>query len=135
MSLAVAFPDFSADRDRPVGHPFSCTLRIGDLGPTWVQVAGDLNATSAPRLAEALRLTRASSRLVVLDLRGLRSTDLEGVHVIVVAADRARRVGPRLMVVRGRPSVDRMFARSGASNFVDVVDLDRPESLNLRAID
>jgi len=135
MSLAVAFPDFSANRNSACVPPFACTLRFGDLGPTWVHVSGDLNVRSAPRLAEALRLTRATPRLVVLDLRALRSIDLHGVHVIVVAGERARRAGPRLMVVRGRPAVDRMFARSGAAVLIDVVDLDAAETLNLSAID
>ena len=135
MSLAVTFPDFSANRDVAVGRPFVCTLRIGDLGPTWVHASGDLDVTGAPRLAEALRLTRTTQRLVVLDLRDLSSIDLHGVHVIVVAGERARRAGPRLMVVRGRPAVDRMFARSGAAVLIDVVDLDAAETLNLSAID
>jgi anti-anti-sigma regulatory factor len=63
----------------------------------------------------------------VLDLRELSSTDLDGVHVIVAAATRFRRTGPRLMVVRGSEAVDRMFARSGAGSLVDIVDLDPPE--------
>jgi hypothetical protein len=32
------------------------------------------------------------------------------------------------MVVRGPAVVDRMFARSGASTLVDIVDLDPPEA-------
>jgi hypothetical protein len=57
MSPTVAFPDFSAHREHGVGQRFACMLQVGDVGPAWVHVAGDLDISSAPRLEQALRHT------------------------------------------------------------------------------
>jgi anti-sigma B factor antagonist len=127
MSLTVAFPDFSANREHGVGQAFVCTLQAGDVGPAWVHVAGDLDISSAPRLERALRHTDTPSRPIVLDLRKLTSMDSSGVTVIVDASTRARRSRRRLIVVRGPSHIDRMFARSGALDVLEIVDLDRSE--------
>jgi anti-anti-sigma factor len=128
MSPSVAFPDFSTDRERRVGRSFVCTLQAGEVGPAWVHVAGDLDVKSVPRLERALRHTDTPPRLVVLDLRCLKSIDSAGVELIVDASIRAQRAHRRLMVVRGPPQVDRMLLLSGLSNVVKIVDLDRRES-------
>ena len=126
MSLTVAFPDFSAGRERGVAQTFVCTLQAGDVGPSWVHVAGDLDIGSAPRLAQALRHTDALPRLVVLDLRELRSIDSCGVHVILEASTQARRAKRRLILIRGPGQVDRVLALHGAHDLLEIVDLDPP---------
>jgi anti-anti-sigma factor len=127
VSVTVAFPDFSAGRERGVGRAFVCTLQAGDVGPSWVRVAGDLDLSSAPRLAQALRHADAPPRLVVLDLRELRSIDSCGVHVIVDASAQARRARRRLILIRGPSQVDRVLALAGAHDVLEIVDLDPPE--------
>jgi anti-anti-sigma factor len=127
MSLTVAFPDFSADRKHRGARSFVCTLQAGDVGPAWVHVAGDLDVSSAPRLARALRHTDSPPHMVVLDLRDLSSLDSAGVAVIVDASTRARRAEHRLMLIRGIPQVDRMLALSGACDALEIVDLEPPE--------
>jgi anti-sigma B factor antagonist len=127
MSVSVAFPDFSADRRHPRGRVFACTLQASDIGPAWVHVAGDLDISSAPRLEQALLHTDRSPRLVILDLRQLSSVDSFGVDVIVDASIRARRAKRRLMLIRGTSQVDHMLALSGASDVLEIFDLDSSE--------
>jgi len=130
MSVTVAFPDFSSSRERGVGRAFVCTLQAGDLGPSWVHVAGDLDSGSAPRLEHALRHTDTRPRMVVLDLRELRSIDSSGVAVIIDAATKARRAQRRLMLIRGPSQVDRALARVGAENVLEIVDLEPPDRIS-----
>lgn len=129
MSVTVAFPDFSVSRECGVGHPFVCALHAGDVGPSWVRVAGDLEIGSAPRLEQALRHTDPPPRMVVLDLRELRSIDSSGVEVIVDASTRARLSGRRLVLIRGPSQVDRVLALSHACDLLEIVDLDPPDPL------
>jgi anti-anti-sigma factor len=128
VSVTVAFPDFSANRGHRLAHSFVCTLQVSEVGPAWVHVAGDLDISSAPRLDQALRHTDMPPRMVVLDLRGLISIDPSGVDVIVYASIRARCRNRRLMIIRGPSRVDRMFALSGASDVLKIVDLDPSEA-------
>jgi anti-anti-sigma factor len=124
MSLTVAFPDFAANREHRGAHSFVCTLYDSDAGPTWVHVAGALGASSAARLAQALRQTRRPPRLVVLDLRELTSIDASGVDVIVDASARAQRAGCQLTLIRGPSEVDRMFTASRGAELMKIIDLD-----------
>jgi hypothetical protein len=55
MSQTLTFPGSTASRRQLVAQPFACTLRVGDLGPAWVQVAGELDVATAPRLAQPPR--------------------------------------------------------------------------------
>jgi anti-anti-sigma factor len=61
----------------------------------------------------------------VLDLRELSFVDRSGVHAVVSAGMRARRAGRRLVLLRGRPLVDRMFTLTGNADQLEIVDLDR----------
>lgn len=66
----------------------------------WVRVAGRLDVAGVPQLVRTLRQTQLRARLVVLDMRELQLMDSSGVHVIVNASIRARRLGGRLVVLR-----------------------------------
>ena len=52
------------------------------------------------------------ARLVALDLRDVAFMDCSGVHMIVDATLHIRRTGRRLVLLRGPPSVDRVFAQT-----------------------
>jgi anti-anti-sigma factor len=108
-----------ADATPPV---FECWW--GNSGPdaAWVHLTGELDVATTPRLESALREPRLQARLVVLDLRELAFIDSSGVHAIVDASIRARRAGHRMLLLRGRPGVDRVFTLTGSSP--DVVDGD-----------
>ena len=68
------------------------------------------------------------ARRLVLDLRGVAFIDCCWVHVIVNASIRARQPGRRLVVVRGRSLVDRVFVLSGTAAALEIIDLNAAES-------
>jgi anti-anti-sigma factor len=90
-----------------------------------VRVGGVIDFDTAPQLERTLRQAELRSRLIVLDLRGLSSIDIAAVHVIVYAETHARRTGRRLVLVRGAPQVDHVFDLTGASEVLEIVDLER----------
>ena len=112
---------------RLAASPFVCTWQTGGSGAAWVHVAGELDPASSPQLEEALAEAQLAARMVVLDLRELTSIDISGVHVILDAADRARRRWGRLMLVRGPAEVDRELTLSGASEEMLIFELDSTE--------
>ena len=79
---------------------------------------------TAPELERTLRESERLAHLTVLDLRELAFMDRAGVHTIVDASVRARNDGRRLVLVRGRPEIYRMFTLTGSSAQVDIGDLD-----------
>ena len=103
---------------------FSCTASHGGLDAAWVNVVGELDGTTAPELERTLRESQRRAHLTVLDLRELTFIDSAGVHTIVDASLRARKDGCRLVLVRGRPDIYRMFTLTGSCGDVDIGDLD-----------
>jgi anti-anti-sigma factor len=103
---------------------FSCTASHGGLDAAWVNVVGELDITTAPELERTLRESQLRAHLTVLDLRDLTFIDSAGVHMIIDASLRARKDGCRLVLVRGRPDIYRMFTLTGSSGDVDIGDLD-----------
>jgi anti-anti-sigma factor len=110
--------------DRP--PEFSCTATHGGLDAAWVNVVGELDVATAPELARTLRECQQLAHLTVLDLRELGFMDCAGVHTIVNASVRARQNGRRLVLVRGRPDIYRIFTLTGSTADVDIGDPDSP---------
>jgi anti-anti-sigma factor len=104
--------------------PFTCSWRMGHFGSIWVDLAGELDLATSPQLATMLGDTQSHSSLVVLDLRALNFMDSAGAHVIIDAGISARKASRGLLVVRGPIQVDMVFALTGASNEVELFDLD-----------
>lgn len=104
-----------------------CTCTISGQRSVWVQVTGALDRGTASLLDQTLR--RAEHRLatVVLDLRQLSSIDLAGVQMIEDASIDAWLADRRLLVVRGRSQIDRVFARADVSDVIEIGDLHPPE--------
>jgi anti-anti-sigma factor len=100
-----------------------CTCRVTGHRSVWVHVTGRLDRDTASLLEQTLR--RAELRLgkVVLDLRELAFIDRAGVQVIVEASIAAWLANRRLLVVRGRSQIDRVFARADVSDVVEIGDL------------
>jgi anti-anti-sigma factor len=107
---------------------FGCSSSDDGLGAVCVHVRGELDGATTPRLARALREAQLQARLVVLDLRELAFIDSSGVHLIVDASIEARRVGCRLVVLRGPPNVDRALTLSGRSGELERYDVDPVEA-------
>jgi anti-sigma B factor antagonist len=116
-------PDSIAGRAHAVAPPFACFWTKGGLNAAWVQVLGELDIDTTPKLDRMLR--EPQSQLIVLDLRELAFMDSSGVHTIVNASARARQLGRRLVVLRGPPDVDRVFKLTGNSSDVENGDVAR----------
>lgn len=102
---------------------FACSSTEGGLNAAWVHVAGALDIATTPTLARTLDDTQTRAQLVVLDLRDLTFMDSAGVHTLVEASASARRHGRRLILLRGSPVVDRLFALTGSSDQVEIGDV------------
>jgi anti-anti-sigma factor len=103
---------------------FVCAWRTGRYGSIWVDLAGELDLAACAELARTLRETQARATLVVLDLRELTFMDTAGAHVIVDAGISARKAARGLIVARGPAQVDMVFTLTGASEQVELFDLD-----------
>jgi anti-anti-sigma factor len=103
-------------------RPFVCSSSHGSLDSDWVHVAGALDIATTPQLEQKLRESHA--RLVVLDMRDLALMDCAGVHTIVDASISARRDGRRLVLLRGIPYVDDVFALTGSAGEVEISELE-----------
>lgn len=103
---------------------FGCTASDAGLDGTWVRVTGELDIATAPQLERMLREAEDRGRLTVLDLRDLTFMDCAGVHTIVNATAAARRIGQRLILVRGTPRVERVFVLATVLEAIEIVDLD-----------
>jgi anti-sigma B factor antagonist len=119
--------DLMGDRADALPPAFVCSWTIGGLDAAWLHLAGELDIATTPELQRTLHEPELQARLVALDLRELAFMDSSGVHAIVNASIRARQVGRRLVVLRGPPSVDRMFTLTGSSGDVEIVDVDPVE--------
>ena len=102
---------------------FDCSWSCGGLDAGWVHLAGALDLASAPQLEKTLREPELQTHLVVLDLRRLAFMDSSGVHAIVDASIRARKLGHRLVLVHGSPDINRMWALTGSSDDVEIGDI------------
>lgn len=116
-------PDSIAGRAHAVAPAFDCSWTDGGLNGAWVHLAGELDVDTTPELERTLRDPDSQARLVVLDMRDLAFMDSSGVHAIVNASARVRRLGRRLVILRGPPDVDRLFALTGNARYVDGGDL------------
>jgi len=103
---------------------FACTATHGGLDAAWVNVVGELDIATAPELARTLRESQQLAHLTVLDLHELAFMDCAGAHAIVNASLRARKNGRRLVLVRGRPDIYRIFTLTGSTADVDIADPD-----------
>jgi anti-sigma B factor antagonist len=120
----LVFSDSTASRVEAMPPVCECTLRDGGLDAAWVHAVGELDLATAQQLEQTLRLAELRAQRVVLDLRELDFMDCSGMHVIVDASIRARRPGRRLVLVRGPSRVDRVLTLTGASDVLEIVDLD-----------
>jgi anti-anti-sigma factor len=134
MSVAL-LADSIAGRADVVPPAFVCSRTNGALDAAWVRLAGDLDIATTPGLERTLRDAQSQARLVVLDLRELAFMDCCGAHAVVNASISARQLGRRLVLLRGPPNVDRMFALTGSSDAVEIADLDfDPAELRVQAL-
>jgi anti-anti-sigma factor len=107
-------------------------LTIEELEPNAVRVAlrGELDLAHAYTFDEELRGVEASHpAYVVLDLRELTFLDSCGLARLLAARRRARRMGHRLLLVRGSAAVQRLFALAAVDEAFEMVS-DVPVALS-----
>lgn len=97
------------------------TCQSSDAGIR-VAATGDLDVATVPQLELVLRDAQADADVVILDLRALRFMGCGGVELMLATDDRARRRGGHLVVVRGSPEVERLFALVAIDRLLHVVD-------------
>ena len=93
-------------------------------------VVGELEATSAPVLREALRGALANgTALVVVDCSHLTFIDTAGLGVLVWAANQARGLGKTLELRNQSAAIDEVLRLTGIGGFFAVVDSRPPIAL------
>ena len=105
MPSTLVSLDPIATRQFPGAPPFVCTVAQGG----YVHVAGEVDLATTPQLERALEVALSQSLAVVLDLQDVTFLDSGGTRAIVTASVGARTRGRRLVLLRGRPNVDRLF--------------------------
>ena len=86
-------------------------------------LSGELDLASAEELeGELKQLEAAEPPLLVLDLRELEFMDSTGLRTVIAADARARDRGGRLVVVRARDEVDRVFRLTRMDQHLELVD-------------
>jgi anti-sigma B factor antagonist len=106
--------------------------RIGD-DAVLVALSGELDLSRAYTFDEEMRRLEAQRpKAIVLDLRELNFLDSAGLGRVLALQRRARRDGRRLVVVRGRRAVQRLFAISALDAQLEMVS-DPQAALNTPA--
>jgi anti-anti-sigma factor len=100
-----------------------CTWKEGSYGAAWVHLAGELSVETSLELRYTLAEAQLNAFLLVLDLRELTFMDCLGMQVILDAVGGAREQGGQVVLVRGPSQIDSLFALSGASRKVTIIDL------------
>jgi anti-anti-sigma factor len=95
---------------------------VGDELDARIIVAGELDIASVPTVDAALRRAESTALVVTLDLRGVECIDSSGAHLVLEAHRRIRRAGGRLVILRGCPEVDWLFALLRIDHELDFVD-------------
>ena len=95
---------------------FTIEVRAGDDGVV-VAPCGDLDIATQPELRAAL-MEQSASGAVTLDLAGVPFLDTSGLRLILETAEAAKRDGFRFYVLRGSPSVQRLFEIAGVESLV-----------------
>jgi anti-sigma B factor antagonist len=111
---------------------FALTIEEYEPGAVMFSLRGELDLAHAYTFDEELRQVEATRPpCIVLDLRGLRFLDSCGLARLLAARRRARRAGHRLLLVRGRAAVQRLFALTALDESFEMVS-ELPVALTAR---
>src|ERR1700761_9141921 len=101
---------------------FGLMIEEMDTGAVRIALRGELDLAHAYTFDEELRrVEEARPHTVVLDLRELAFLDSCGLARLLAARRRARRLGHRLLIVRGSPNVQRLFALAAVDEAFEIV--------------
>ena len=97
---------------------FEVETRTED-GAAVAEVAGSVDAVTAPRLAEALQATVAGGEpRVVVDLAGVTYVSSAGLRAILSGVKAARTAGGDLVVAAAQPQVREVFELAGLTTII-----------------
>jgi anti-sigma B factor antagonist len=101
---------------------FGLIIEAMDSGAIRIALRGELDLAHAYTFDEELRRVEAlHPPCVILDLRELRFLDSCGLARLLAARRRARRMGHRLLLVRGPKPVQRLFALAAVDEAFEMV--------------
>jgi anti-sigma B factor antagonist len=127
----VSFGTPSEERSGTV-HGFGLTIEELEPGAIRIGLRGELDLAHAYTFDEELRrVEEARPSCIVLDLRELSFLDSCGLARLLAARRRARRLGHRLVLVRGPKTIQRLFALSAVDEAFEIVN-DLPGALAAR---
>lgn len=127
MSRKLAVTDSVVGLAEALPSPFACSWTRDGLESAWIHLVGELDIATVAHVDRTLREAQPHARLLVLDLRDLAFIDCSGVRCVVGASIRARKAGCRLVLLRGKPNVDRVFTLTRSCDDVEIFDLDPVE--------
>jgi anti-sigma B factor antagonist len=89
-----------------------------------VRASGELDLSTAPALERAIQgpVLDDAVRTITLDLRHLRFIDSTGLRIVLATDSRLRTEGRRLQVIKGPPSVHRVFELALLEERLEFVD-------------
>jgi anti-sigma B factor antagonist len=101
---------------------FGLTIEEYEPGAVRFALRGELDLAHAYSFDEELRAVEATNPgIVVIDLRELTFLDSCGLARLLAARRRARRLGHRLLLVRGSAAVQRLFALAAVDEAFEMV--------------
>jgi anti-anti-sigma factor len=101
---------------------FGLTIEEYEPGAVCFGLRGELDLAHAYTFDEELRTVEATRpSTVVIDLRELTFLDSCGLARLLAARRRARRLGHRLLLVRGSAAVQRLFALTAVDEAFEIV--------------
>lgn len=85
-----------------------------------VEVLGEVDLSTAPRLAETLHWMLRCADAVVVDLDQVEFMDCSGLRVLLAAAAAARSAGTPFTVTSGSRQVQRLFELAGVPRLLRI---------------
>jgi anti-anti-sigma factor len=95
------------------GSPFVCAWRPEGETAASVQVSGELDIATVPQLERTLREAFAHASLIVLDVHAVSFIDSSGLDILLAAAQRARPLRGRLVMVGAPRQVETVLDLTG----------------------
>src|SRR6185312_1811602 len=118
---AVSEPGRLGERNNPMSG-FGLTIEEYEPGAVSFVLRGELDLAHAYTFDEELRTVEATRpSTVVIDLRELTFLDSCGLARLLAARRRARRLGHRLLLVRGSAAVQRLFVLAAVDEAFEMV--------------
>ena len=97
------------------------TREDGDV--THVALSGEFDLAGIERFRDLIqKVEKAAPAVIAVDLSGLEFIDSSGLRALVMADDRARPAGRRLVIVPGPPHVRRVFEITQLEQRLELVD-------------